>query len=106
MSKNTPTSIRIYFGDEETPGVTIPLLEQNTSGFYCLDEEKKVNLPNGENLLIYAEARLHIDPVDISLSIIEGDRVLDIGAAIGLVVCYQTSGGFEILVKIGTGAWD
>lgn len=106
MNKDKLKTTRIFFRDEDIPEILIPLESQGESGFYSLETEKKVSLPNGEAIEVYAEIRLNIEPIDISLSITEKGREFDIRCGNGVIVSYQTSGGLDVLFQIGTGAWE
>jgi hypothetical protein len=63
-------------------------------------------LPNGEQIAVYAEVGMDRSIPDVSLSIVEDGRVFGVRCSYGVVVTFTTKGEFEVLLQIGTGAWE
>ncbi len=99
-------NLRIWFRDESLPEINFTLTDDDGSGLYSLGVERIVKLPNGENLEVYAETSLKEGIEDISISIIENERDLDIRCSKGVIVSYETISNIEVLFQIGTGAWE
>lgn len=100
--------LRIMFGDDDVPEIVIPLAPTSEPECYALalGNEQLITLPNGEVLDIYAEVSLVNAVADISLSIIEDERLFAIRCGSGVVFSYTTQSRLEILFQIGTGAWE
>lgn len=98
--------LRIFFRDEDIPEIRIPIPEYGDSGFRCLDADRPVRLPNGQQIAVYAEVSPDGAVPDISLSVIEDGRVFGVRCGHGVVVTYTTKDDFEVLLQIGTGAWE
>ena len=102
---NELTKVRIFFRDESVPEIILPLSDEG-NGLYSLGFEQEVKLPNEEIIKVYAEVRPNEKPVDITITVIHGDRELDIRCGAGVIVSYQTIEGIDVLIQIGTGAWE
>jgi len=100
------TELRIFFRDEEIPEMVLPLERDGSSEFYSLGSERQLALPNGETIEVYAEANLAGSTPDVSVSVIQGGRDLDIRCGYGVIVSYETVEHFDVLLQIGTGAWE
>lgn len=94
------------FDDDEIPEIVIPIPKLSNPEFFSLGSEQLVTLPNGEVLDVYAEVSLASSVADISLSIVEDDRLYAIRCGSGVVFRYTTRSGFQVLLQIGTGPWE
>ena len=94
------------FDDDDIPEIVIPIPKHASPEFYSMGSEKLVTLPNGEVLDVYAEISLASVVADVSLSIVEGDRLFAIRCGAGVVFRYSTQSGFQTLLQIGTGPWE
>ena len=107
MPERLLTILRIFFRDDEVPEISIPLERHLEEEFYTLNSEREVVLPDGHSIMVYAEASLrNLDKPDVSLSIIEGDKSVDLRCCGGVIVSYTTATGRDVLLQIGTGAWE
>ena len=84
----------------------VPLPELGGPDFLSLGSDQPVRLPNGEQVEVYAEVGLAGPRPDVSLSVVEYGRVFGVRASWGVVVTFTTVGGLEVLLQIGTGAWE
>lgn len=100
------TELRIFFRDEEIPEIRLPLEKAGPGEFYSLGSERKLTLPNGEFIEVYAEVSLDGAVPDISVSVIQGGRDLDIRCGSGVILSYETMNHFDVLLQVGTGAWE
>lgn len=103
--ENELRHIRIMFR-EDTPDRLIPIPAIEGSDFHSPGEDQALTLPNGETLQVYAEVSPERAITDIMLSVIEDGRELTVRCGAGLIVNYTTRSGYELLLQIGTGAWD
>ena len=104
MQERSLTTLRIFFDDDEEPEILVPI-PLHEGQFYSLGEEHEVTLPDAHKLSVYAEVSCHEAP-DVSLSIIEGSKSVDVRCCGGLVVRYTTTKGRDVLFQIGSGAWE
>lgn len=100
------TGLRVFFRDEDLADVLLPLEKAGTGEFYSLGSEQDLTLPNGEVITVYAEVGLDGGVPDILLTIIQGGRDLDIRCGSGVIVSYETEGHLDVLLQVGTGAWE
>lgn len=98
--------LRIFFRDEDLSDIVIPIPECGSRDFLSLGSDQPVALPNGERIDVYAEVAPDRTIPDVSLSIVEDDRVFAVRGGLGVVVTYTTKGGLEVLLQVGTGAWE
>lgn len=98
--------LRIFFRDEEIPEISIRIPECAGPDFLCLGDDVPVQLPNGEQIAVYAEVSPNRKVPDISLSVVEDGRVFGVRCGSGVVVAYTTKGDLDVLLQIGTGAWE
>lgn len=98
--------IRVSFGDEDDEDLAIPIVEQGALRFLSTGDDVPVTLPNGETIAVYVEVGLSEDVADVSMSVVEGGRVTAVRFGRGVVLSYTTNGGYEILLQVGTGAWE
>ncbi|MDQ8036181.1 MAG: hypothetical protein REI12_02080 [Pedobacter sp.] len=102
--ENSLTHIRIMFQDDIPDRfIAIPANREN---FHSLEPDQPLQLPNGETLYLYAEVAAARSIADIMLSIIEDDRELTVRCGAGVIINYTTRARYEVLLQIGTGAWD
>jgi hypothetical protein len=107
MNQENLKRLRIFLREEDTPEIVIPIPEVSArQKFYSLDTERDVVLQNGEKIRVYAEISLLRTIPDVSLSILEGDKCVDVRCGEGVVVGYQTNGGLYALFQIGSGGWE
>jgi hypothetical protein len=103
-------TLRISFGadedDADSSCLTIPLVEQGSPHFLSIGGDVPVALPSGETIGVYAEVGLGDDVADVSISVVEGERVTAVRCGRGAVLSYTTLGGCEVLLQVGTGAWE
>jgi hypothetical protein len=104
--KASITHLRIMFDDDEIPEIVIPIPKLSSQEFYSFGSEQMVTLPNGEVLDVHAEISLESAIADISLSILEEERLFAVRCGSGVVFRYTTRSGFQVLLQIGTGQWD
>ena len=100
------THLRIFFRDEDMPELLLPIPRYGPDGFHSLGSEQAVTLPNGEKIEVYAEVSLERSVPDILISVVQNDRNLDVRCGSGVIVSYETEGHLDVLLQIGTGAWD
>lgn len=106
MTRESQTRIRVFFQDDDSPELFIPIPPSGGDELFALGDDHEVALPNGEILKIYAEVSLATQPANILLTIQEGERSLDVRGGAFVVVGYQTSGNLYVLFQIGTGTWE
>lgn len=103
-------TLRISFGDDEddadSEDPTIPLVEHGGPNFLSVGGDVPVALPSGETIGVYAEVGLGDEVADVSISVFEGERVMAVRCGRGAVLSYTTFGGCEVLLQVGTGAWE
>jgi hypothetical protein len=98
--------LRIFFRDQDLPDIIIPIPESGGPSFLSFGSDKLIRLPNGEQIDVYAEVAPELPIPDVSLSIVEDGRIFGVRCGYGVVVTYMTKSEFEVLLQIGTGAWE
>ena len=98
--------IRISFGDDDEEDLSIPIVALEDPKFLSTGDDVPVTLPSGETIGVYAEVGLGDEMADVSLSVVEGDRVTAVRCGRGVVLSYTTNGACEVLLQVGSGAWD
>jgi hypothetical protein len=98
--------LRVFFRDETLPEIVIPIPEMGGPDFLSLGSDRPLRLPNGEQIDVYAEVAPERPIPDVSLSIIEDGRIFGVRCGYGVVVTFMTKSEFEVLLQIGTGAWE
>ena len=98
--------LRVFFRDEDLPDIVIPIPGYPGPDFLSLGSDRPLLLPNGEQIDVYAEVAPKRPIPDVSLSIVEDGKVFGVRCGYGVVVTYTTKGEFEVLLQIGTGAWE
>lgn len=96
-------SLRISFGDDQ---LLIPIQEQGDPSFLSIGGDHPVVLPGGEQIEVYAEVGLDRPVADVCVSVVEAGRVTAVRASVGVALSYTTRGGEEVLLEVGTGAWE
>ena len=113
MTSKTPTPVskkQIYnqltiqsLDDEYSESIS---LEDWGNGCFGLPDYKKVNLPNGSELLVLAEAQIENSPPSVTIGIQEGDNELYIRGSLGLSMSYKSNSGSYLVFTVGTGPWE
>lgn len=98
--------LRIFFREDESAEIIVPIPELGSPNFLSLGSDRPITLPNGERIEIYAEVAPDRSIPDVSLSIVENGRVFGVRCGNGVIITYTTKGDLEVLLQIGTGAWD
>ncbi len=98
--------LRVSFSDDDTDDLSIPMVEQGDPTFLSLGGDVPVTLPNGETIGVYAEVGLADEIADVSISVVDGERITAVRCGRGAVLSYTTNGGCEVLLQVGTGAWE
>jgi hypothetical protein len=98
--------LRVSFGDDDTDDLLLPLAAEGDPKFLSLGGDVPVSLPNGETISVYAEVGLYDEIADVSISVVEGERETAVRCGRGGVLSYKTNGGCEVLLQVGTGAWE
>ena len=98
------TVLRIYFRDEDIPELRLQM--EGDDGFWSLDHERELDLPNGEKIEVYAEVGIKEDFADISVSVTQNGKNFDVRCGFGVIVSYETEKNFEVLLQVGSGGWE
>lgn len=106
MNQESMKQLRVFFQDEDSAEILIPIPSYGGDDLYSLGSPQALDLPNGERLKVYAEVSLQTAVPDVLLSIDEGDKTLDVRCGEFVVVGYQTAGNLYVLFQIGTGSWE
>jgi hypothetical protein len=96
----------ISFSDDDMADIVIPIPEYGGPDFLSLGTDMPVTLPNGETIEVYAEVAPQRPIPDVSVSIVEHGRTFSVRCGHGVVISYMTRGELEVLLQIGTGAWE
>lgn len=105
MPKNLH-QLRITYPEDDAKDLVIPLSAFEGGNFLSLSSDLPIELPNGETIAVYAEVAPNRAIPDISVSVVEDGRVFGVRCGYGVVVTYSTKSGYEVLLQIGTGAWE
>lgn len=106
MTDGGRSQLRVFFQDDDSPEILIPLPALDGGKARALAEDHALALPNGETLRVYVEVSEATRPADLLLTIQEGERMLDVRCGEFVVVGYQTAGDLYVLFQIGTGPWE
>jgi hypothetical protein len=98
--------LRVSYAGDDDEELAIPIVEQGDPRFLSTDEDVPIPLPNGETIGVYAEVGLADEVADVSISIVDGERVTAMRCGRGGVLSYTTAGGWEVLFQVGTGPWE
>lgn len=98
--------IRVCFADDDLEDLLIPLEAQSDPRSLSSDVDVPITLPSGEKIAVYAEVGLEVEIADVSLSVVEDNRVTAVRCGRGVVLSYTTIKGTEVLLQVGTGAWE
>lgn len=98
--------LRVSIGGDDDEELAIPVVEQGDPRFLSTGGDVQVALPNGETIGVYAEVGLGDEIADVSMSIVDGERITAVRCGRGGVLSYTTLGGWEVLLQVGTGPWE
>jgi hypothetical protein len=103
-SSQTLKTLTVCFRDESIPRIEVKL---SRLLFGPYSKTLPVRLPDGSEVEVYVEVFDPESTPDVSLYVTEGEEELcGLRCTSGVVLTCVTSGGYELIIQVGSGPWE